>query len=292
MRILFYFENDWAFGQIYNALTRRLAKWGIYAHILDWRKAYTQAEMRYLMFKFDAIVTVPSVVDGLVANGVPLGKIVAVAHHEKDIVFGASKAGVGMFDELRGYGVIHEHMLEVSRSTGIQRVPLVVPNGLDFEYFYEPISDGLKVLGYAGAISSGMSDGSDFKRTHLLKAVAEATGLPLLTHERMYHMCVAGYYRTIDGLLVTSSYEGCGLPAMEAAAAGRLVLGAQVGAFDGSSGLLCRTPDLKFVEDAVAHLNRCKDPAVYRLECERAQQYARDHYDWDHVIERYVELLN
>ena len=290
-RVLFFFENDWAFGQIYNALTRRLAKYGIYAHILDWRKSYTQQEFAYLMAKFDAVVTVPNVLSSLLSYNIPKSKVIAVAHHEKDIIFGVEKFGTSLYEEIQAYGVIHEHLVDVSRNAGISRVPIVVPNGLDFDYYYAPISRELKTLGYAGAISSEMSDHTDFKRTYLLKPIAEAAGLPLKMHDRMYHMCVAGYYETIDSLLVTSKYEGCGLPAMEAAASGRLVIAAQAGSFDGSSGLLCRTPDEEFKADAIMHLEKCKDPVVYKENCERSQQYARDNYDWDHVIDKYIELL-
>lgn len=290
-RVLFFFENDWAFGQIYNSLTRRLTKYDIYAHILDWRKSYTHQEFEYLMRKFDSLVTIPSVVDSALSYNIPKSKIIAIAHHEKDIVFGINRCGIGLYDELQAYGVIHEHLVDVSRSAGISRVPKVVPNGLDFDYLYSPISPALRTLGYAGAASSEMSDSSDFKRSYLLKPIADTVGLPLKIHDRMYHMCIAGYYESIDSLLVTSKYEGCGLPAMEAAAAGRLVLAAQAGSFDGSSGLTCRTPDEEFKADAVKHLEQCKDPVIYRNNCERAQQYARDHYDWEHVIHKYVELL-
>jgi glycosyltransferase involved in cell wall biosynthesis len=249
-------------------------------------------EFGNILRRFDAIATVPSVLNGLLSHGVPASKLVAVAHSEIDIVLGVERCGVGIYEQVYGYAVIHPDLVEVSRSAGIERVPLVTPNGIDFDYYYTPISSGLKCLGYAGAPVFHMSNRSECKRSHLLRPICDGVGLPLRWPERMHYLAMAGHYESVDSLIVTSSYEGCGLPAMEAAAAGRLVLGAQVGAFDGSSGLLCRTPDLEFVEDAVAHLNRCKDPAVYRLECERAQQYARDHYDWDHVIERYVELLN
>jgi glycosyltransferase involved in cell wall biosynthesis len=111
-------------------------------------------------------------------------------------------------------------------------------------------------------------------------------------HKNYNHLCMPGYYETIDALLVTSDYEACGLPAMEAAAAGRLVVSAAVGYFDGSSGALCRTPEDEFVEDARRILEEHKDPIKYRETCERAQQYARDHYDWSHVVDGWIDLLN
>ena len=137
-----------------------------------------------------------------------------------------------------------------------------------------------------------MSNGSDFKRGYLAPRVTEGLGLDYVMHEFMYHLCMPGYYRTMDSLLVTSSYEGCGLPAMEAAAAGRLVVGAAAGYFTGDSGFLCRTPDDEFVEDARGILTLCKNsPETYRSICEKGQQYARDNYDWEHTVDGWIELF-
>ena len=291
-RVLFFFENDWAFGQIHNSLIRRLYSKGIYAAIIDWGKSRTVQEFEYIQNKFDVIATVPSVINSLFSYNIPLSKIAAIAHSELDIVLGAQRCGVDMYEELYGYAVIHKNLIEVSRNQGISREPVVTPNGIDFDYFYAPVSNSLDCLGYAGAKSFIMSDASDCKRSHLLEPICIRSGLPLMWPERMHYLSMAGYYASIDGLIVTSKYEGCGLPAMEAAAAGRLVVAAKTGNFDGSSGLLCRTPDEEFVEDAVNHLQNCSDPSVYRANCERAQQYARDHYDWEHVIDKYVELVS
>lgn len=290
-KVLFFFENDWAFGQIHNALAKRLYQYKIYCHVLDWRTSYSHQEFLYLQSKFDAIVTVPSVIDCLISYDVPLSKVIGVAHHEKDIILGLQKIG-NRFEELLGYGVIHKHLVEVSAKAGIKRIPKIVPNGLDFDYFYNPVKDKLEIVGYAGAITSAMSDSSEFKRSYLISPIINKTNLTLKLHNRMHHLCMGGYYQSVDSILVTSKYEGCGLPAMEAAAAGRLVLGAKVGCFDGSAGLLCRTPDEEFITDAIDHLERCKDPAVYKEHCERFQQYARDHYDWSQVVNNYVDLLS
>lgn len=291
-RVLFFFENDWAFGQIHNALIRRLYSHGIHAAILDWGTSRTAQEFDNIQRRFDAIVTLPSVLNSLLSYNVSPSKLVAVAHSEIDIALGAARCGAGIYDELQGYAVIHQDMVAVSAHHGISRVPLVTPNGIDFDYFYAPISAGLRTLGYAGASVFHMSDKSDCKRSHLLTPISNAVGLPLRWPQRMHYLAMSAHYELMDALIVTSSYEGCGLPAMEAAAAGRLVVAAKTGNFDGSSGLLCRTPSDEFVQDAIEHLNQSKDPVIYRAHCERAQQHARDHFDWDHVIDRYVELLS
>jgi glycosyltransferase involved in cell wall biosynthesis len=79
---------------------------------------------------------------------------------------------------------------------------------------------------------------------------------------------------------------------MEAAAAGRLVVAPGVGYFDGSTGVLCRMPDEEFVFDAKLALIKHKKSKTYRETCERAQQYARDNYDWDKTITGWLNLLH
>jgi glycosyltransferase involved in cell wall biosynthesis len=118
-------------------------------------------------------------------------------------------------------------------------------------------------------------------------------GLPfdLKDHSFMHHLCMAGWYTDIDALLVPSSYEACGLPVMEAAASGRLVVCAKIGYFDGQSGALVRLPEAEWVEDARAALLFNQDPEIYRESCENAQQYARENFDWSSRIEPWAKLI-
>jgi glycosyltransferase involved in cell wall biosynthesis len=290
--VLFFIENGWVFGQIHHALIKRLWSKKIYSHLLDWNGTYTYEEFSYFNSKYDTFVTVPCGITALLHYGIPIEKIVAVAHHEKDLISVTQSDGVGMFEALKGYGVIHASMCELSKTLDITRVPSVVSNGVDFDHFYSPISKELKVVGYGSAINSSMPDGTDFKRGYLAPRVLEGLGLDYVTHTFMNHLCMPGYYRTMDALLVTSKYEGCGLPAMEAASAGRLVIGASAGYFTGQSGFLCRTPDDEFVDDAREILLTCKEsPGLYKLICEKSQQYARDHYDWEHTVDGWIELF-
>ena len=290
--LLFFIEGKWAFGQIHHALIKRLWAKKIYSHLLSWENHYSQLEFDYLKSKFDTFVSTPNGAGYLVDIGIPLDKIVSVAHHEKDVVEGARVLGDEVISQLKGYGVIHSSMVDCSAVAGITRVPKVVTNGVDFDHFYTPISSSLRTVGYGTASCSAMSNGVDFKRGYLAPKVTEGLGLDFTTHEFMYHLCMAGYYRTMDALLVTSSYEGCGLPAMEAAAAGRFVVGSKSGYFTGESGFLCRTPDQEFIQDARSILKSCKeDDKLYKHFCARGQQYARDHYDWQHTIDGWLELF-
>jgi len=291
--ILFFTENAWAFGQIHNALVKRLWERGIYAHILDWRLNYTPLEVECLKKKFDLWYTNPPQVPHLIhAFGIPPERIVTVAHAEVDIFKLVQSHSADVFNGLKAYGVINPSMVEASKGFGVARVPDVVLNGIDFDHFYAPISPKLKTVGYAGALHHITSAGFDCKRRHLVERTMDGLPLAFHGHSFMHHLCMAGWYTDIDALLVPSSYEACGLPLMEAAAAGRLVISAQIGYFDGQSGVLVPLPENEWVANArAALLMHHNEPELYRVACERSQQYARDHFDWSNRIENWVKLF-
>ena len=289
--VIFFTQNQWAFGQIHHALIKRLTAYGIYAHLLDFYKEYTHEEYNYLCAKFETFVTTPEAVARLMHYGIPPERIVAIAHAERDVAGGVATSSTSVFNRLKAFGVINPRLSEQARQLGITREASIVRNGLDFDHYYAPVSCGLRVVGYAGADYHPMSNNKDCKRAYLLDSVLSGSKLMFKRHPAINHLCMAGYYQTVDAVLVTSNYEACGLPAMEAAAAGRLAISAAVGYFDGSHGALCRLPDDEFVADAREALQKYQDPQLYKDTCEKAQQYARDNYDWKHVIDDWVRLI-
>jgi glycosyltransferase involved in cell wall biosynthesis len=289
--ILFFTENKWAYGQIHNALIKRLWTHGIYSHILDWHKSYSDKEIELLDKKYDVFATSATVVRNLRDKGIDPSKIIAFAHAEEDLVNTYKSNGLSIFEGLRGIGVINPELKTLGELIGISSEIHVVRNGVDFDHYYAPIAEKLSTVGYAGASHHIVSDNTDCKRTHLLSRVMNGMDLNFVTHNEYSFLCMPGYYTEMDALLVTSNYEACGLPILEASAAGRLVVSPKVGYFDGSSGILCRLTDSDFVIDARVALEQHKDPSRYREACERAQQYARDNYDWKHTISGWVELL-
>jgi hypothetical protein len=289
--VLFFTQNQWAFGQIHHALIKRLVKYGIYAHLLDFYREYTHEEYYYLASKFETFVTTPEAVAGLLHHGIPLERIVAVAHAERDVVGGVSNSSAMAFNQLKAFGVINPSLEIIAKNLGVTREAQVVRNGIDFDHFYAPVAPGLRVVGYAGANYHPMSNNRDCKRAYLLDRVMSGSKLTFRDHPRVNHLCMSGYYPTVDAILVTSDYEACGLPAMEAAAAGRLAISSAVGYFDGNYGALCRLPDDEFVSDAKEALARYQDPRLYKEICEKSQQHIRDNYDWSHTVEGWVKLL-
>lgn len=291
--VLFFTQNQWAFGQIHHALIKRLWERKIYAHLLDFYQEYTQQEFDCLKSRFEIWCTTPEAVQRLLNAGIPANRIVAIAHAERDLHGAIQNSGAGMFDGLKEFAVINQSLAGVAKSLGISREPKLVQNGIDFDHFYSPVSSQLRRVAYTGADVHPMWSGYNCKRPHLLAPVMDGMDLEFVKPPRMNHLCMGGFYPTIDAILVTSSYEACGLPALEAAAAGRLVVSAQVGYFNGHTGWLCRLPDAEYIEDARKGLSYMKEfPSLYVSACEFAQQYTREHFDWSITAPAWVELFD
>jgi glycosyltransferase involved in cell wall biosynthesis len=149
-------------------------------------------------------------------------------------------------------------------------------------------------VGFAGATDNVHRE---IKRWWLAEQVAQAAGLEFKLAQG-YHNSYAtmpGYYKTIDALIVSSTEEGAGLPALEASAAGRLVISTPVGIWKsqaGTSGHTVPIDETEFVKQTVELLNFYKDnPQAYVEKCLSAQQHARQ-YDWSTVIHHWVALLS
>ena len=290
--VLFFTQNRWAFGQIHHGLIKRLWEHRIYSNLLDWTQTYTDTEFLYLKKRYRLFCTTPEAVSALVHKGIPLSQIVAVAHCERDLVLAVADSGVGFFNHLHGFGVVNPHLATVAMGLGISRVPTDVRVGIDVEHYRMELPDRLLTVGYAGESTALLSDGKDCKRSHLVHAAVKDLGITLKVHEYYNHLAMPGYYETLDALLVSSSYETAGMPGMEAAAAGRLVISTGVGYFDGAHGVLCRTDEEGFVADARSALITFSSARrAFRSACINARRVAREQYDWAYCINDWVDLF-
>ena len=86
-KVLFYTQNRWAFGSIHHGLCKELYKHNIYANLLNEDHEYTKEEFQLLNSTYDLFVTNPDKVIALhTKGGIPLNKIIAVAHGQWDIL--------------------------------------------------------------------------------------------------------------------------------------------------------------------------------------------------------------
>jgi glycosyltransferase involved in cell wall biosynthesis len=297
LKVLFFTYNGWAFGTIHHALCKELYKHNIYANVLDWTGKYSDEEFNLLKEKYDIFVTNPEAVLHLYYKGIPFNRIVTVAHGQWDLLLAKKNNGVDFFNEVKEYAVISDILSKKSKEFEIPREPKITPIGIHFDMFVSDIHPELKVLGYGGHKETRNFFDIDIKRGHLVeKAVSDIDGLQLTVHGYYNHLCMPSYYKKIDGLIMSSCEEAAGLPVMEAAAAGRLVLGTPVGYFEHNAskgaGIELPLDEENFVPKAKQHLMYYRDnPSEYRQKCQTIQQFARENYDWSCVIKYWIEIL-
>jgi glycosyltransferase involved in cell wall biosynthesis len=296
--VLFFFENQWAFGAIHKALCKELYKHDIYANILDWVKQYTLEEINLLNKRYDYFVTLPNTSEALLNNyQIDPKKIIIIAHEQTDLLITINKFGTQYFEQFYKYGVISSILKTKSKEFGIQREPFVVKTGVHFDHFYFPVNSALKIVGYGGAKFSHNFFGIDRKRGHLVeKCVNETQGLTLREHKFYNHLCMPGYYQQIDCLIMSSLEDAGGLPTLEAAAAGKLVIGTPVGYFEEcgpqGGGIVVPIDEQNFVEQTKKYLEYYRDNSTaYREKCQIIQQYAKENYDWSVRINDWIDFL-
>ena len=298
LKVLFYTQNRWAFGSIHHALAKELYKHNIYTNLLDWTQQYTADEFKLLNKTYDVFVTNPEAVLSLHSRGIPLNKIVTIAHGQWDLLLAKHHNGVEFYNELKGYAVISDILKQKSIEFGISRLPNITPLGIHFDAFYDKIPDKLSVVGYAGQKECLNFFNQEIKRAKLVElAVADIEGIQLFTHSNYNHLCMPGYYKEIDCLIMASTEEAGGLPVMEAAAAGRLVMGTYVGYFehnaDIGAGIGLPIDASEFITKAKEHIIYYRNnPVQYREKCQNIQQFAREHYDWSIVVKHWVDVLS
>lgn len=296
-KVLFFTQNRWAYGSIHHALCKELYKHNIYANLLDWTHPYSYEEFDLLNKTYDTFVTNPEAVIHLRNNDIPPEKIITIAHGQWDLLLAKQEVGVEFYNELKGYGVISQVLKEKSFEFGIERIPKITPLGIHFDVFYSKASDNLSIVGYAGQKECLNFFKQEIKRANLVEqAVRDLPGIRLVSHEDYNHLCMPSYYKKIDCLIMASTEEAGGLPVMEAAAAGKLVIGTPVGYFEHNAkrgaGIEVPIEENEFLHKTRQHILYYKDnPIQYKEKCESIQQFARENYDWSVVINEWVSLI-
>ena len=296
-RIGFFTYNEWAFGSIHKALIKELYKNGIDSNIIDWNIPYSREEFNAFMNTYDVFVTVPgNAVTALLSYGVPYSSIIAIAHGRYDIQFGISEGND--FNAFRAYGGVSLDLSHFSQQNGINRDFYVVRNGVNFDEFYRPVAEQLNVIGYSGVIEkeNPHSNIKDWKRGYLVKEIASKTDTKLILPTQRSHLAMSAYYKDIDCLMVSSTeQESCGLPLLEAAAAGRLPISTLTGInrdFDKPTGIILPMEEELYLSGGINVINTLKENShLFNQLCTNAQDFARMYYDWSVVIDGWITLL-
>jgi glycosyltransferase involved in cell wall biosynthesis len=134
------------------------------------------------------------------------------------------------------------------------------------------------------------------KRAYLVEELAEQADLKF-TIAQKYHnswVTMGGYYKSVDVIIVASTEEGGGLPALEASASGKLVISTPVGAWIDKPDTIGHTvpvEESEFIKQTLELLNFYKyNPKAYQEKCMSTQINARA-FDWYNVINMWVKLI-
>lgn len=295
-RILMFIGTGWAFGSVHSELVKYMHGRGVIADILDWSRGYSRDEMammtRYYDYFYGVIGESWPLTD---SYGIPHEKIVVVAHGEYDLQHVVGTRPAEEINRFAGYAVISEFLRDMSVEMGIPRVPAIVKYGVNCRRFHAPLPTELRIVGYGGSMHRADPAGVDWKRGHLAKAATEATGLEFAPAGQYHFLAMPQYYREVDAVLVTSLREGFGLPSMEAAAAGRLVISTPVGGFPdqaahGAGIAAPMEPDAyrAFVTEKLEFYK--SHPGEYVETCGRIRDAAR-YLDWEYVVDDWIRLF-
>lgn len=294
-KIVFYTEPEWAFGVIHHELTKYLFAHGITANVMPWSKQYSQEEIAETADNIDYFVSTPYGIARLIDHlGVLPEKCIAVAHAVLDLQCLATFS-LDNLARLHAYSVVSEWLVKQSQQVGINRTPQLTPIGINYHAFYHKPSKELHTVGYAGAINPDNIH-RHIKRPWLAEQATQQAGLAFKA-AHTYHntwITMPGFYQSVDAVVVSSTEEGAGLPALEASAAGKLVISTPVGlwlAKAGTSGHTVPIIDGQFLEETTALLIFYRDnPTAYQAKCCATQAHAWQ-YDWSNVIILWVELF-
>jgi glycosyltransferase involved in cell wall biosynthesis len=263
---------------------------------MPWNRQYTVQEVQELADHIDFFVSSPSGLEALCLHhyGIQPEQTIAVAHSREDIDYFMNLPQDFRFRIARLGAVsdwvkndwtsrIQAEELQLNIDPQLGRKISLCTLGIDYWNFHSPIAQSLESVGYAGAYKVAHND--HIKRAGLVDQICEKSGLPLKVAIQYHNLfsTMQGFYPSTGAVIVSSTHEGAGLPVLEAAAAGRLVLSTPVGHWErvGPVGAVELPLDAEqLVERAVETLQFYKNnPREYRLRCTQMQEHAKQ-YDW------------
>ena len=297
-KVLIYGYTKWSHGRVYYDLCTHLHRRGYIIDILDWRVNHSQY-VRQFIDHYDLFMVALDGARTLVdVYNIPYERIIAISHHEFDIRMLIEQKGIDVFDRFGSYAVVSEFLYCASMMRGVRRAPKVAPLGINYSEFYSEVPQTLATVGYASSMAT-TTYGVEWKRGHLAEAAARAAGLDFKvagsTGKQTSFHDMPDFYRSVDAVLTSSISEAAQLPVMEAAAAGRLVIGTPVGHFPlkayQGGGIIAPVEAEKFTAFAADTLRYYKvNPAAYVEKCRSIQEAARN-FDWQYSIDQWVELV-
>jgi len=293
-RVLFFIENNWVFGKIFNELAKNLYP-EVDCDIFDWGKVQERENTDRMQQKYDLFFSTPVGCFFLHDTyGIPLEKCYGHVHLDFDIVDALRRFPAGYFERLRGYAVVSEPLRAVSFSHGIKRVPTFLRVGVNCANYQRERPTQISKLGYFGRWHR--KDGEfDIKRGYLAKSVAENTGLTLWNRENVPFFVADRLYHEVDLVMFCSLVEGNPYVAIEAAAAGIPTLGTPVGIFpeiaNSGAGIMLPMEEDAFIASASNTIRTLQnEPELYAHMCQAALEVGKT-FDWSVIKRAWIQEL-
>lgn len=298
-RIVFYGDNEWALGSIQYELSKRLYVFGYDCQVLPWNKSYYNEEMNEYDPLVDTYVTMGmgyTFLRKYYKICVPPQKCVVVIHSKQDVDYILKNHSAEEIISFKSLTCVSQKLVEYCEQLGVPRKVMLTPLGVNVDAFNFEIPEKLKTIGYAGSSSATNRHSQDIKRYNLIEKVANRTGLEYVMADTYHNTFVSmpGFYKRVDCVIVPSTEEGAGLPALEAGAAGRLVLSTPVGHWEERayvSGITMPFNEIDFIEKASEVISYYKDnPEIFRQKCKEIKTKSAC-YDWSHSIKSWIEAM-
>jgi hypothetical protein len=291
-KVLFYTSSFWAYGSLHYGLIRRLYSRGVLANLLDWDKQYQVEEMQQICDAHDIVVTTSRHLSLVHNFGISPDKIYVVVHGEID------------FNDFRpdmnyGYakvGVVANNIKVKAVDLGIQKDVHLLRCGVDFNYYKSKPATNLKSIGFA-SIYRRIENGVDIKRGELVEQIAKDCNLGFNKSKHYQYLSMPSFYRSSDCIIQSSTKETIGLPMLEAACAGRLTIGSEIGYIHEFNhlrhgGIVVPTDEFGFVDKTKQVLDYYKkDSIAFHQRCKEIQEYARYNYDWEYFLDDWEAFL-
>lgn len=299
MKILFYTQAQWAYGSIHYTLSKYAHERGHIFDVYDWTVGLDPDSFARLLRFYDYVVTSAAAPELSILTdvfNVPHDRIIAIAHGDWDFNLLIRENKAEEVRKLAGFGVVSESLYSSAIALHeLIRKPKILNLGIDTKNFSADPPDSLEVVGYSGSFDRIGASGIDIKRGRLVQEAAQISNLKFRKFTNVAYQVMPQAYKTIDSLVVSSVQEGAGLPSMEAAAAGRLVISTGVGHFPRKAleggGILAPTDERKFVEFVSKTLRYYADnPEAYREKCYSIREAAKM-WDWKYCIDDWLEFF-
>lgn len=172
----------------------------------------------------------------------------------------------------------------------------MVRYGVEYSKYRRGAATTLSSVGYATTMQRQTISGLERKRGVLAKECAEASGLQFVPVDDLPFEKMPDFYAGVGSVVMPSLQEGAGLPPLEGAAAGRLVIGTPVGhfprlAYEGM-GILAPLGAEAFRRFTTQTLIYYRDnPSAYVEKCAAIQEAAKQR-DWQYTVTDWIELFN